>query len=68
MPAWLSILVPVMNFVVIVAGGLYGLSVLKIALQAFTEKLERVAAAVEDHEHRLTVIETTCRNRNCDTS
>ena len=52
---------------VIMVGGLIAWldsrATLKIALQNFTEGLREVQAKVDDHETRLTTIETTCKGR-----
>ena len=56
----------ILNSIVLIFGFIYGITVLKIALEAFTKRMENLTQVTIDHEHRLTVIETTCRNRLCD--
>ncbi len=57
-------LLPLASFAVMVIGGFYALMLLKVSIVSFSEKLERIATLAEDHEHRLTVIETTDAVKN----
>jgi len=52
--------VPLVNLLVMVFGGLYWLSALKIALKQFTERLDAIEKLARDHEHRLTQVESKC--------
>lgn len=49
---------PLANLICLVGGGLYAIAVLKLSLKAYTDKLERIANLVDQHEHRLTRVET----------
>ena len=50
-------LMPLANFGVLLFGFVYGISILKIALKDFTERLKDLDALVVKHEHRITILE-----------
>jgi len=50
-------ILPVLTFLITLCGVLYGVSLLRVALSAFTDGLAAVVAELKDVEHRLTVME-----------
>ena len=49
--------IPLVNSFGLLVGYIYAMMIIKISMDQIKEKLDRIASKVDDHEHRITLME-----------